>query len=148
MEQKPESYWKKKLTPSQFKVLREANTEMPGTGNLLHNKETGIYTCAGCGSELFSSATKFDSGSGWPSFYDALENNIELHEDTSEGMQRIEVRCRTCGGHLGHLFDDGPLPSGQRYCINSAALQFKQTIDPSPLKKKRAGLSSRKKRRS
>ncbi len=102
---------------------------MPFTGKLLHNKEKGTYCCAGCGTELFSSDTKFDSGSGWPSFSDAKKGKVELKEDPSLGMQRIEVLCRKCGGHLGHLFNDGPGPTGKRYCVNSGVLEFKKKAD-------------------
>ncbi len=119
-----EEEWKKKLTSGQFYVLRKKGTEQPFTGKLLKNKEKGMYVCAGCGAELFSSETKFDSGTGWPRFFAANRKNIELHEDKSLGMQRIEVRCRRCNGHLGHLFDDGP--TGKRYCINSCALDFRK----------------------
>ena len=117
---------KKKLTPEQFAVTQEAATEAPFTGKLLHNKETGMYKCVVCKTDLFDSGTKFDSGSGWPSFYDVVsKGNVELVEDNSHGMKRTEVRCATCGAHLGHLFDDGPSDTtGQRYCINSAALDF------------------------
>ena len=118
--------WKKKLTPQQYKVLREKSTELPFSGKLLHNKEKGTYMCAGCGTELFLSDTKYDSGCGWPSFFEANKKNIELKDDYSLGMHRIEVLCKKCGGHLGHLFDDGPKPTGKRYCINSAALEFKK----------------------
>lgn len=118
--------WKKKLTPEQYRILREKGTELAGTGTLLHNKETGMYVCAGCGAELFSSDTKFESGTGWPSFSDAMPDSVELKDDLSHGMHRIEATCKKCGGHLGHVFDDGPKPSGKRYCINSTALGFKK----------------------
>ncbi len=116
----------KSLTAEQFNVLRKKGTEAPFTGKLLHNKNTGAYLCAGCGAEVFSSGKKFDSGTGWPSFSDAVKKNVETRKDTSHGMQRIEVICKRCGGHLGHIFDDGPKPSGMRYCINSCALHFKK----------------------
>lgn len=120
--------WKKKLTAKQFKVLREKGTEMPFTGELLHNKDSGMYTCAGCGAELFDSDTKFDSGTGWPSFDKAKKGAVEFHEDTKLGMHRVEVTCAKCGGHLGHVFDDGPSgTTGKRFCINSCALGFKKT---------------------
>src|SRR3989338_1379088 len=115
-----------KLTPEQHHILREKGTEAPFTGKWLYNKEKGNYICASCGAELFSSDTKFDSGSGWPSFSDANKKNIELKDDSSHGMHRTEVLCKKCGGHLGHLFDDGPTPTGQRYCINSVALDFEK----------------------
>lgn len=123
---KSEEEWKKKLNPEQYKVLREKVTEMPFTGKLLHNKENGMYTCAGCGSELFSSDTKFDSGTGWPSFDNANMGNVELRKDSSHGMARTEVICRKCRGHLGHLFDDGPTETGKRFCINSCSLDFRK----------------------
>ena len=119
---------KKKLTPEQYHVLREKGTETPFSGKLLHNKEKGAYTCADCGTELFSSDTKFDSGCGWPSFFEANKKNIETKDDYSHGMHRIEVMCKKCGGHLGHVFDDGPKPTGKRECINSVALEFKKEL--------------------
>lgn len=124
-----EDYWKKKLTSEQYKVLRQKDTEAPFTGKLLHNKEKGIYACAGCGVALFSSRAKFDSGTGWPSFF-AASRNIKLQQDRSHGMQRTEVLCKKCGGYLGHIFDDGPKPTGKRYCINSAALAFRKSRKP------------------
>ncbi|PIT91275.1 peptide-methionine (R)-S-oxide reductase [Candidatus Kaiserbacteria bacterium CG10_big_fil_rev_8_21_14_0_10_49_17] len=133
MKDKPESYWKEKLTPEQYKIVREKGTEEPFTGELLHNKEDGVYRCAACGTPLFSSNTKFDSGSGWPSFTDVIEKgNVELIPDDSHGMHRTEVICATCGGHLGHVFEDlpsqagGPKEGGKRYCINSCSLDFKE----------------------
>jgi peptide-methionine (R)-S-oxide reductase len=125
---KSDAKWQQELTPEQYHILREKGTERPFTGRYWNLKEDGTYVCAGCGQELFSSGTKFDSGCGWPSFYDAMDSgNIETHDDYSHGMHRIEVLCRRCGGHLGHVFEDGPAPTGQRYCINSASLQFHKT---------------------
>jgi len=122
-----EKDWKEVLTAEQYRILRKKGTEPPFTGKYLKNKEEGTYVCAACGNPLFSSKTKFDSGSGWPSFWEAIENeNIELKIDSSFGMNRIEVLCSKCGGHLGHVFDDGPKPTGKRYCINSASLDFKK----------------------
>jgi peptide-methionine (R)-S-oxide reductase len=120
-----EEEWRERLTPEQYEVLRRKGTERAFTGKFWNAHEDGIYRCAGCGAELFGSDTKFDSGTGWPSFTEPVNRqNVELHTDTSYGMVRTEVTCKQCGGHLGHVFEDGPAPSRLRYCINSCSLDF------------------------
>jgi peptide-methionine (R)-S-oxide reductase len=118
--------WRAKLTPEQYKVLREKGTEAPGTGKYVHTDAQGMFACAACGNELFSSDTKFESGTGWPSFDRAIPGSVLMKDDTSHGMRRTEVTCARCGGHLGHLFNDGPATTGQRFCINSCALDMKK----------------------
>jgi peptide-methionine (R)-S-oxide reductase len=123
---KSDDEWREQLTPEQYEVLRKKGTERAFTGQYWNTKDDGTYVCAACGAELFSSDTKFDSGTGWPSFTDPMNTeHVELHEDRSYGMVRTEVTCKRCGGHLGHVFPDGPGPGGQRYCINSCSLDFK-----------------------
>jgi peptide-methionine (R)-S-oxide reductase len=123
-----EAEWRVKLDPEQFRVLREGATERAFTGKYWDSKKTGVYRCAGCGAELFASDTKFESGSGWPSFYQPIASDmVEELDDTSYGMRRTEIRCSNCGGHLGHVFDDGPNPTGLRYCINSASLDLEES---------------------
>ncbi len=122
--------WRERLSADQYEVLRRHGTERPFTGNYVNIKDDGTYRCAGCGAELFSSDTKFESGTGWPSFFEpAVAENVELRDDSTHGMRRTEVLCRRCGGHLGHVFDDGPAPTGQRYCMNSCALDFAPATD-------------------
>jgi len=121
-----EDEWKTCLTPQQYKVLRKKGTDLPFTGKYTNNKKKGVYVCAGCGSKLFLSDTKFDSHTGWPSFYDAEKENIEMKPDRSFFIKQTEVLCKKCGGHLGHVYNDGPEPTGKRFCINSAALSFKE----------------------
>jgi peptide-methionine (R)-S-oxide reductase len=116
--------WRKLLTPAQYDVLREEGTERPFSSDLNHEKRQGTFTCAGCALPLFSSATKFDSGTGWPSFWQPLEHAVDERSDSTLGMTRTEVHCHRCGGHLGHVFDDGPQPTGLRYCMNGVAMNF------------------------
>lgn len=122
-----EAEWRKILSPEAYNILREAGTETAFTGKYANNHDAGTYLCAGCGQELFSSKTKFESGTGWPSFYAPINKKaVEEHHDTTFGMDRTEVLCSRCGGHLGHVFEDGPKPTGLRYCMNSAAMKFKK----------------------
>ncbi len=155
---KTDEEWKKILTPEQYRILRGKETEAPGTGTYYHTTERGVYVCVACGNELFSSDTKFDSGSGWPSFWAPISkiettlpspllsregektSPIELKPDASLGMERTEVTCNRCGGHLGHVFPDGPQPTGKRYCINSAVLKFLE-VTPRDTKHSRSDLT-------
>ena len=123
--EKTEEQWKRQLPPEKYKVLRLKGTEKAFTGKLLHNEERGVYFCAGCGAELFRSDDKYDSGSGWPSFFSPIsDDRVEERKDVSHGTERTEIVCARCGGHLGHVFDDGPRPMGRRYCVNSLSLDF------------------------
>ncbi|HYE95929.1 MAG TPA: peptide-methionine (R)-S-oxide reductase MsrB [Rubricoccaceae bacterium] len=133
---KTDEEWRARLTPEQYRVLREKGTEPAFTGTYNDVKERGVYRCAGCGTPLFTSDEKYDSGSGWPSFWDAVDQgNIALHDDRSYGMHRVEATCAVCGGHLGHVFPDGPRDkTGLRYCINSASLTLDKDMDPAEVR--------------
>jgi peptide-methionine (R)-S-oxide reductase len=126
---KPDAEWKQLLTPEQFHVLREHGTEPPGASPLNREKRAGTFKCGGCGQPLFSSDTKYESGTGWPSFYRPIEGAIGTTTDSGYGMKRVEVHCSQCGGHLGHVFPDGPAPTGERYCMNGVALRFEPSTE-------------------
>lgn len=129
--EKPDAEWKQALSPTEYKVIREKGTEPPFTGKYVNTKDEGVYRCRACGVPLFSSETKYDSGSGWPSFYEPVEGaNVREQSDVAHGMRRTEVLCAACDAHLGHVFDDGPNPTGLRYCINSCSLDLDKETDP------------------
>ena len=129
--EKPESEWKEQLSPAEYKVIREKGTEPPFTGEYVDTKDAGVYRCRACGTPLFSSDTKYDSGSGWPSFYEPLKDeNVREQDDRTLFMRRTEVLCAACDAHLGHVFPDGPNPTGLRYCINSCSLDLDKDMDP------------------
>jgi|SRR5437899_2539902 len=133
---KTEDDWRRTLTPEQFHVLREHGTERPGSSPLNYEKRSGTFVCAGCGQPLFSTDTKFESGTGWPSFFAPFERGVETSTDNSLFMKRTEVHCARCGGHLGHVFPDGPPPTGQRYCMNGVALEFRpEQSEPGPVRR-------------
>jgi peptide-methionine (R)-S-oxide reductase len=129
--EKPESEWKEQLSPAEYKVIRQKGTEAPFTGEYVHTKDTGVYRCRACGTPLFTSETKYDSGSGWPSFYEPVKGeNVKEKDDRSVFMNRTEILCAACDAHLGHVFPDGPKPTGLRYCINSCSLDLDKDMDP------------------